>query len=79
MKWYIFREDCYEKFIEKQDFSDQECLKFTLSKGVGFAIILGSGILKVPQILKIVGSGSVAGLSPFSNYVEVSKLQKFNL
>tara|TARA_B110000285_G_C14968353_1_gene535254 strand:+ start:72 stop:245 length:174 start_codon:yes stop_codon:yes gene_type:complete len=22
LKWFIFREDCYEKFVNKQDFSD---------------------------------------------------------
>lgn len=47
MKFFIFREDCFNKF-EKMDFSDQDCLKFTLSKAIGFAIIVGSGIVKVP-------------------------------
>jgi hypothetical protein len=22
LKWFIFREDCYDKFVNKQDFSD---------------------------------------------------------
>ena len=62
LKFYIFREDCYNKFLA-QDFSDTECIKFTISKGIGLAIVLGSSILKVPQILKIVSSGSVEGIS----------------
>lgn len=48
MKMYIFREDCYDKFFVKKDYSDKDCIKITFSKAVGFAIILGSGILKVP-------------------------------
>ena len=54
MKLFIFREDCYDQFFVKKDFSNFECIKFTLSKFVGFGIIAGSSILKVPQIVKIV-------------------------
>ena len=72
MKFYIFREDCFDKFFVVNDFTDQECLKVTISKAIGFAIVAGSGILKVPQILKIVSNGSVVGLSAVSYYIEVS-------
>jgi hypothetical protein len=71
MKFFIFREDCLEKFMA-YDFSDQECLKVTISKGIGFAIVAGSSILKLPQIIKIVSSGSVDGLAAMSQYLEVS-------
>lgn len=54
----------------KKDLSDQECLKFTLSKAVGLAIVAGSGILKLPQILKILASGSVEGISSVGYYLE---------
>ena len=63
MKFYIFREDCFDKFVNKQDFSDTECIKFTISKAVGLAIVAGSSILKIPQIIKILASGSVEGIS----------------
>ena len=66
---WIFRDDCYAKFTSF-DFSDSECLKFTISKGIGFAIVAGSCILKVPQILKITNSGSVEGIAAISIYVE---------
>ena len=59
MKYFIFREDCFDKFVNKKEFSDQDCLKFTLSKAIGFAIIVGSAIVKLPQIIKIVSNGSV--------------------
>ena len=48
VKYWIFREDCFEKFFDKQDFSDQSCLKFSFSKLIGYAIITGSTILKLP-------------------------------
>ena len=71
MKYFIVREDCYEKFL-KFDVSDMDCVKFTISKGIGFAIVVGSFIVKLPQIIKIVNSGSVEGLSTMTYYIEVS-------
>ena len=65
----VFRQDCFESFT-KGDFGDTECVKFTFSKAIGFAIITGAFILKVPQIMKILSSGSVEGISPFSYYTE---------
>lgn len=47
LKFFIFREDCFNKFIS-YDFSDMECVKFTISKGIGLAIVAGSSILKLP-------------------------------
>jgi mannose-P-dolichol utilization defect protein 1 len=72
IKYFVLREDCYDKFVNKQDFSDKECIKFTLSKTIGFAIIVGSAIVKLPQIIKIVVNGSVKGISSISYYIEVS-------
>jgi hypothetical protein len=59
IKFFIFREDCFDKFFNKMEFNDKECLKFTVATGIGLAIILGSGIVKLPQIFKIHKSGSV--------------------
>ncbi|TPX71791.1 hypothetical protein SpCBS45565_g00956 [Spizellomyces sp. 'palustris'] len=50
------------------NFSHTACLKLLLSKLLGIGIILGGTILKVPQILKIVASGSTAGIS-FASYL----------
>ena len=82
LKYYIFREDCFDRFLSpdfqqrimavKPDEEDKSCLKFTISKGIGMAIIVGSSILKLPQIIKILSNGSVEGLSSISNYIEVS-------
>ena len=70
IKALIFRDDCWDKFVNKSDFSDQECIKVTISKCIGLAIVAGSSILKVPQIHKILSNNSVEGLAPVSTYIE---------
>lgn len=42
---------------------DVPCFKAVLSKVVGYGIVAGSALVKLPQILKIVKQSSVAGLS----------------
>lgn len=42
---------CYESLVENLDIGDVECLKYSLSKGLGFGIVLGGSIMKVPQLL----------------------------
>ena len=70
-KYLIFREDCYEAFFTRFDFtSDQTCIKFTLSKTIGYAIVTFSTIYKLPQIQKLMSSGSAAGISSFGYYFE---------
>jgi hypothetical protein len=56
MVWFIFREDCFDRYFNKHDFTNVECFKFTLSKFIGYGIVAGSAILKVPQIIKIMKS-----------------------
>lgn len=74
LRWFIFREDCFDMFFYKHDFSNSECLKLTFSKAIGYAIILGSSILKLPQIIKILNAGSVAGISKSLFYLEILTL-----
>jgi hypothetical protein len=50
----VFREDCFYLFFTKYDFTNAECLKITISKLLGYLIITGALVLKVPQIIKIV-------------------------
>jgi len=69
VKYFIFKEGCLEKFL-KLDISDIDCIKFTISKGIGYAIVVGAGILKIPQIIKILKNGSVEGLNNYSYYIE---------
>ncbi|EQC29133.1 hypothetical protein SDRG_13165 [Saprolegnia diclina VS20] len=67
----VFTPQCYETYFTQHDFLHVACFKAVLSKALGYAIILGSFILKLPQILKIISAKSVAGLSPSGFYLEV--------
>jgi mannose-P-dolichol utilization defect 1 len=74
-KLFFFRDDCYDLYFNKFDFfSNKECLKVTISKGVGFLIIAGAAILKVPQIMKILKAQSVEGISKYLFYTEIIML-----
>ncbi|TPX60592.1 hypothetical protein PhCBS80983_g01759 [Powellomyces hirtus] len=56
----------------KFDLTATECIKLFISKVLGFGIVLGGMILKVPQILKIVSAGSTAGISFASYFLETA-------
>ncbi|CAI5677398.1 unnamed protein product [Oreochromis niloticus] len=60
---YFMPESCYDEFFLKFNFLDVPCLKIVLSKGLGIGIILGSVMVKLPQILKLLGAKSAEGLS----------------
>ncbi|KAK6332948.1 hypothetical protein TWF718_010776 [Orbilia javanica] len=61
---------CYTSLIENIDITDTACIKLGISKGLGIGIIAASSIVKIPQILKIINSGSAAGLSLLSTLLE---------
>ncbi|TPX41012.1 hypothetical protein SeMB42_g05779 [Synchytrium endobioticum] len=52
------------------DLHDALCLKLLISKVLSLGIVTFGSILKVPQISKIVGSGSVTGISATSYLLE---------
>uniref|UniRef100_A0A3B5KXG8 Mannose-P-dolichol utilization defect 1 protein homolog n=1 Tax=Xiphophorus couchianus TaxID=32473 RepID=A0A3B5KXG8_9TELE len=60
---YFMPENCYDKFFLDFDFLDVPCLKIVLSKALGIAIILGSVLVKLPQIIKLMRAKSAEGLS----------------
>ncbi|KAK9524501.1 hypothetical protein VZT92_016892 [Zoarces viviparus] len=60
---YFMPESCYDEFFLNFNFLDVPCLKIILSKGLGFGIILGSVMVKLPQIFKLMGAKSAEGLS----------------
>ena len=51
---------------------DPPCLKFVISKCLGYAIVAGSALVKLPQVYNIVKAGSVDGLSGSSILIEWS-------
>jgi len=70
LKFFVFSEKCFDLLVNQHQVT-VECFKFTLSKTLGLGIVFASTIVKVPQILKIIGSGSVEGLSLASVFSEV--------
>ncbi|RLN54175.1 hypothetical protein BBJ29_008244 [Phytophthora kernoviae] len=67
----LFTPSCFDAFVKDHDFANVECIKAVVSKALSYAIITGSLILKLPQILKILGARDVTGLTPSAFYMEV--------
>ncbi|KAK7480584.1 hypothetical protein BaRGS_00028160 [Batillaria attramentaria] len=63
---FIVPQPCFDKFFVDFDFLDVPCLKVAVSKALGFGIILGSLIVKLPQIIKMLQAKSGAGISLMS-------------
>ncbi|KAF5338859.1 hypothetical protein D9758_015566 [Tetrapyrgos nigripes] len=59
----IIGKKCYTSLIENLDISDVDCIKFSISKGLGIGIVAGGSIMKIPQLLLIVNARSAQGLS----------------
>ncbi|KAF5317776.1 hypothetical protein D9619_012528 [Psilocybe cf. subviscida] len=59
----IIGKECYTTLVENLDITDVPCLKYSLSKGLGIAIVVGGTVMKVPQILLITNARSARGLS----------------
>jgi mannose-P-dolichol utilization defect protein 1 len=64
----VLFQTCYDSLIYNFDLSDTECVKYSISKGLGLGIVVGGSIVKLPQIGKIINSKSARGLS-LSAYV----------
>jgi len=59
----ILTPHCFDEYFLNLNFLDVPCFKASLSKCIGLGIILGSLLVKVPQILKIYKSKSGEGIS----------------
>ncbi|KAH9939825.1 mannose-P-dolichol utilization defect 1 protein [Amylocystis lapponica] len=59
----IVGQKCYTSLVENLDIQDVECIKYSLSKGLGVGIVVGGAIMKVPQLMLIVSARSARGLS----------------
>ena len=62
---------CFESLIVDLNFSDTDCIKSAVSKTLGLGIVVGSSLVKVPQVLKIMASGSAEGISFMSILLEL--------
>ncbi|XP_025419401.1 mannose-P-dolichol utilization defect 1 protein homolog [Sipha flava] len=63
MALLVFTPKCYEVLFVDLDFFNGTCLKSALSKGLGFGIVGGSLLVKLPQVLKVWNSKSAVGIS----------------
>ncbi|KAF9987509.1 hypothetical protein BGZ65_003290 [Modicella reniformis] len=66
----IIGDVCYTSLIENLNYHDVPCIKYAISKGLGFGIVAGGAIVKVPQIIKIVKARSGQGVSVPSYLLE---------
>lgn len=62
----LFTDKCLHTYFHELNFLHVECFKATLSKSLGLAIIAGSILVKVPQILKLLQSKSSQGINALS-------------
>ncbi|WVO14788.1 hypothetical protein L204_102426 [Cryptococcus depauperatus] len=68
----VIGEQCYKTLVYDLNITNQDCLKYALSKTIGLAIVVGSSIVKIPQIITIVSTGSARGLSLSSYALETT-------
>lgn len=67
--------DCHNALVLGLDVTkDPNCTSLAISKALGLAIVGASAIVKVPQILKLIGSQSSAGVSFVSYALETASL-----
>eukprot|EP01137_Pigoraptor_chileana_P019809 Opistho-2@81342 len=67
----IISPECDTELFVNFNVFNAACTKLAIAKGLGLAIIAGSAIVKVPQIVKIVSAKSVHGLSLASFLIEL--------
>ena len=70
----VLTNQCAEEFFIKFNFFHWECLKKSLVKAVGYAIVVLSSILKLPIIVNIIKNQSAIGLSASSLLIEITAL-----
>ncbi|XP_013110992.1 mannose-P-dolichol utilization defect 1 protein homolog [Stomoxys calcitrans] len=69
---FLMSEECFENYFDEHNYFDVPCFKALLSKGLGLAIIAGSLLVKVPQVLKIFHNKSGEGINLFSVLLDLS-------
>jgi mannose-P-dolichol utilization defect protein 1 len=64
---------CYKTLVLDIDpFTAPDCVKLAVSKGLGIGIIGASSVVKIPQLIKLISSGSAEGVSFLSYFLESS-------
>ncbi|CAF1069350.1 unnamed protein product [Rotaria sordida] len=65
---------CYDQLVLKQQFFDFACNKMLLSKMLGYAILIGSLLVKFPQIVKIYWNKSGVGVSVLAETIMLAAI-----
>ncbi|CAF2968630.1 unnamed protein product [Rotaria sp. Silwood2] len=65
---------CYDELVLKQHFFDLNCNKMLLSKMLGYAILIGSLLVKFPQIVKIYWNKSGVGVSVLAETIMLAAI-----
>lgn len=68
---FFMPEKCYDQFFLYFNFMHVPCLKIVLSKTMGILILVGIVIAPLPQIWKVLWSGSSNGLCSISIFLEL--------
>uniref|UniRef100_A0A1L8EIP6 Mannose-P-dolichol utilization defect 1 protein homolog n=1 Tax=Haematobia irritans TaxID=7368 RepID=A0A1L8EIP6_HAEIR len=71
---FLMSEDCFDNYFEEHNYFDVPCFKALLSKGLGLAIIAGSLLVKVPQVLKIWKNKSGEGINLISVMLDLTAI-----
>lgn len=78
MVLWIFTERCFDVFLTNGllagslDIFDIPCIKLTISKALGYGILVFSGLLKAPQIYNILKNKDATGISASAFYFDVA-------
>ncbi|CAF1037094.1 unnamed protein product [Adineta steineri] len=65
---------CYNELVVEQHFFDMGCNKMLLSKILGYAILVGSLLVKLPQIVKIKWNKSGVGVSVLAETIMLAAI-----
>jgi hypothetical protein len=50
-EWLDYEQKCYVSLVENLNVEDVDCIKYSLSKGLGVGLVVGGSIMKVPQLV----------------------------
>jgi mannose-P-dolichol utilization defect protein 1 len=68
----LLGDSCYRSLVHNLTISDSTCMKLAFSKVLGLAIVGASSVVKVPQIIKLINSGSADGISLIGYLLETA-------
>lgn len=67
----LFEPKCCVKYIQEFDFYNQPCFVSTITKGVGYGIVVAASLVKLPQVFKILGNKSGTGITVLGVLLEL--------